>query len=201
MFLQRSAIALSRRSVVTPVVQRTVVQRQRSILSWFRRDEKSAKAAEPTSEKPVKRMVPFHEVRTEEDLLPPGAKPGTIPTDLEQATGLERLEILGKMEGVDVFDMRPLDASRMGTLDNPIMVNSFGDEQYAGCTGFPADSHWVVWLVMSRERPVGRCPQCGNVLKMNYVGPPDDPHAHDEHDEHKWVEPKTFADYVRPEYR
>lgn len=126
-----------------------------------------------------------------------------------------------------------------GTLDNPIMVNSFGDEQYAGCTGFPADSHWVVWLVvclhflsflpsltyhvhplpptipvkprqlipgftrsqMSRERPVGRCPQCGNVLKMNYVGPPDDPHAHDEHDEHKWVEPKTFADYVRPEYR
>lgn len=35
-----------------------------------------------------------------------------------------------------------------GTLDNPIMVNSFGDEQYAGCTGFPADSHWVIWLVV-----------------------------------------------------
>ena len=39
-----------------------------------------------------------------------------MPTDLEQATGLERLEILGKTEGVDVFDMRPLDASRKGTL-------------------------------------------------------------------------------------
>lgn len=37
---------------------------------------------------------------------------------------------------------------RTGTLDNPIMVNSFGDEQYAGCTGYPADSHWVVWLVV-----------------------------------------------------
>jgi hypothetical protein len=34
--------------------------------------------------------------------------------DIEQATGLERLEILGKMEGVDIFDMRPLDATRVG---------------------------------------------------------------------------------------
>jgi cytochrome c oxidase subunit 5b len=38
-----------------------------------------------------------------------------MPTDLEQSTGLERLEILGKMQGVDVFDMSPLDASRKGT--------------------------------------------------------------------------------------
>jgi hypothetical protein len=37
-----------------------------------------------------------------------------VPSDLEQATGLERLEILGKMEGVDIFDMKPLDASRKG---------------------------------------------------------------------------------------
>lgn len=55
------------------------------------------------------------EIKTEADLLAPGAAPGTIPTDLEQATGLERLEILGKMEGVDIFDMKPLDASRTGT--------------------------------------------------------------------------------------
>lgn len=54
------------------------------------------------------------EVKSEADLLPPGAAPGTIPTDLEQATGLERLEILGKMQGVDIFDMKPLDASRKG---------------------------------------------------------------------------------------
>ena len=132
-------------------------------------------------------MLP--EVKSEEDLLPPGAPPGSVPTDLEQATGLERLEILGKMQGVDIFDMRPLDASRkgmrsapdahyeqfwswensmcyttlgnsftcrntkapllIGTLDNPIMVRSFGDEQYAGCTGYPADSHWTIWLTVS----------------------------------------------------
>jgi cytochrome c oxidase subunit 5b len=55
------------------------------------------------------------EIKTEEDLIPPGAQPGTVPTDAEQSTGLERLEILGKMQGIDVFDMRPLDASRLGT--------------------------------------------------------------------------------------
>jgi len=138
-----------------------------------------------------------------EDLLPPGAPAGTVPSDLNQAVGLERLEILGKMQGVDVFDMRPLDASRKGTLDNPIMVNSFGDEQFAGCTGFPADSHIVKWCTMSRDRPIERCPECGNVYKMNYVGPQDDPHDHAHHEDghHNYEEPKTFADFVRPEYR
>lgn len=69
------------------------------------------------------------EVKTEEDLIGPGAIPGTIPTDYEQATGLERLEILGKMEGVDVFDTGPLDASRRGTMETPIVVQSFGEER------------------------------------------------------------------------
>lgn len=47
-----------------------------------------------------------------DDLLAPGAAPGTVPTDLEQATGLERLEILGKMQGIDVFDMKPLESRK-----------------------------------------------------------------------------------------
>lgn len=56
----------------------------------------------------------YIEIKGESDLLAPGAKPGTIPTDIEQATGLERLELIGKMQGIDIFDMRPLDASRKG---------------------------------------------------------------------------------------
>ena len=151
-----------------------------------------------------------------------------------------------------------------GTLDNPIVVNSAGDEQFAGCTGYPADSHWTIWCLvrppsplipsfplpsyssptltclrqtslppthlpeptfpknkqkptnqptdkktkkkqMTRERPVERCGECGSVYRMEYIGPPDDPHAHDDHgDGHghqKHEEPKTLADYVRPEYR
>ncbi|KAJ5156207.1 Cytochrome c oxidase subunit 4 [Penicillium capsulatum] len=54
------------------------------------------------------------EIKVEDDLIPPGAKPGTVPTDFVQATGLERLELIGKMQGIDIFDMRPLDASRKG---------------------------------------------------------------------------------------
>lgn len=54
------------------------------------------------------------EIKVEDDLIPPGAKPGTVPTDYLQATGLERLELIGKMQGIDIFDMRPLDASRKG---------------------------------------------------------------------------------------
>ena len=37
----------------------------------------------------------------------------------------------------------------LGTLDDPIMVNSFGDEQYCGCTGCPADSHSTKWITVS----------------------------------------------------
>ncbi|CZS97247.1 hypothetical protein WAI453_008508 [Rhynchosporium graminicola] len=198
MFLSRPAFAAVRRAAVSPMIKRSFTS------SIVRREAPKAAstAASGSSAGQIKR---FEEIRSEDDLMGPGAAPGTIPTDLEQATGLDRLEILGKMQGVDIFDMKPLDASRLGTLDNPIVVKSFGDEQYAGCTGFPADSHNVIWLTMSRERPVERCPECGNVLKMEYVGPQEDPHAHDAHGHgdhgHAYEEPKTFADFVRPEYR
>jgi len=35
-----------------------------------------------------------------------------------------------------------------GTLEDPIIVKSQGDEQYAGCTGYPADSHVTIWLTV-----------------------------------------------------
>ncbi|KAI9804823.1 MAG: Cytochrome c oxidase subunit 4 [Sarcosagium campestre] len=173
MFLHRTAITAAKRAAFHPSIKRSFTT------SFIRH------------------------VTSEEDLIPPGAPPGTVPTDLEQATGLERLEILGKMQGIDVFDMKPLDASRKGTLDNPIIVKSFGEEQYAGCTGYPADSHVTLWLAMSRDRPLERCSECGNCIKMEYVGPPDDPHAHDHgHGDHghAYEEPKTMADYVKREY-
>jgi len=103
---------------------------------------------------------------------------------------------------------------QIGTIDNPITVNSFGDEQYIGCTGCPVDSHVVVWLIASRDRPVTRCIECGSVYKMEYVGPEDDGHGHGHgheeahagdhghgHDHHVYEEPKTMADYLKPEYR
>lgn len=56
----------------------------------------------------------------------------------------------------------------------------------------------LTWVQMSRERPVERCPECGSVYKMNYVGAQDDHHGHGHH--HGFEEPKTLADYVKPEY-
>ena len=53
---------------------------------------------------------------------------------------------------------------------------------------------------MDRERPIERCPECGSVYKMDYVGA-----EHDHHDDHhhgpEHPEPKTFADFIKPEYR
>ena len=53
-----------------------------------------------------------------------GAKPGQVPTDENQSTGLERLQVLGAIEGVEVFDLKPLDSSRIGTLADPVKVFS-----------------------------------------------------------------------------
>ncbi|KAM0804369.1 cytochrome c oxidase subunit VB-domain-containing protein [Usnea florida] len=207
MLLRRSFLATGRRLTAKPIIP---VAPRPFTTSVVRR---AAEDGDPMPGEPDKKMVAFEDIKSEKDLLPPGAEPGTVPTDLDQSTGLERFEILGKMQGIDVFDMKPLDASRKGTklasstLDNPIVVNSAGDEQFAGCTGYPADSHVVLWLNMSRDRPVERCTECGSVYRMEYIGPPDDPHAHHGHGEehgdghHGYEEPKTFADYVRPEYR
>ncbi|KAF2273115.1 cytochrome c oxidase polypeptide IV [Westerdykella ornata] len=192
MFLQRSAVAAVRRAAPRAAARRTFVS------SIVRRD---ASKENPPSSGPRSLLEGYkklEDIKTTEDLLPPGAKPGTVPTDLEQATGLERLEILGKMQGIDVFDMKPLDSSRVGTLEDPIVVNSAGEEQYVGCTGCPADSHQVLWITLTREEPVARCMECGSAYKMHYIGPPDDPHAH--HAENAYPRPKNMADFIKPEY-
>jgi len=54
-----------------------------------------------------------------------GAATGSVPTDEEQATGLERFELEHKLAGQDAFDMTPLQADRMGTTKEPIKVLSY----------------------------------------------------------------------------
>ncbi|CCF57289.1 hypothetical protein KAFR_0C02960 [Kazachstania africana CBS 2517] len=109
------------------------------------------------------------DVNGPETLVGPGAKEGTVPTDLDQATGLERLELLGKLEGIDIFDTKPLDSSRKGTMKDPILVDSYDDYRYVGCTGSPAGSHTVMWLKPTVNQ-VARCWECGSVYKLNPVG-------------------------------
>lgn len=102
-------------------------------------------------------------------LLGPGAKPGTVPTDLEQSTGLERLQVLGKMEGIDVFTREP-DWSKRGTMKDPVMVPSLATERIVGCTGYPPEEHRPLWLTLHNDGKKGRCPECGNVYQMQFIG-------------------------------
>ena len=83
-------------------------------------------------------------------------------------------------------------------MDDPIMVNSAGDEQYVGCTGYPVDSHSVLWITLTREEPKSRCMECGSVYEMKYIGPQDDGHGH--HAENLYPKPKNMADFLKPEY-
>ncbi|EJF64527.1 cytochrome c oxidase polypeptide IV [Dichomitus squalens] len=106
-----------------------------------------------------------------------GAKPGEVPTDENQSTGLERLQILGAIEGVEVFDLKPLDSSRIGTLVDPIKVFSLEPERLVGCTGSPAESHELLWFNLTREKN-RRCPECGSVYALDFQG---SEHAHAHH--------------------
>jgi cytochrome c oxidase subunit 5b len=87
-------------------------------------------------------------------------------------------------------------------MEEPITVNAAGNEQYVGCTGYPVDSHGVLWITLTREEPKSRCMECGSVYEMHYVGPADDAHGdHDHHHaENKYPRPKNMADFLKPEY-
>jgi len=115
-----------------------------------------------------------------------GAKPGEIPTDESQSTGLDRVQVLGLLEGVDVFDLEPLDSSRIGTLADPIKVFSADSERIVGCTGSPADSHDLLWFSVTTEKP-SRCSECGSAYVIDFapeaavvseVAPQEPAHAH-----------------------
>lgn len=83
----------------------------------------------PTKSKAVVRLLSTTSTRLSggaepPTLIGPGDKPGQVPSDELQATGLERLELLAEMQGLSAFDEEPLDSSRLGTLDDPIKVFS-----------------------------------------------------------------------------
>jgi len=59
------------------------------------------------------------------------------------------MELLCKDCEPDRYGLMELCLHRcIGTVDNPVLVKSAGDEQYVGCTGVPADSHTVWWLTV-----------------------------------------------------
>ncbi|KAM0750934.1 putative cytochrome c oxidase polypeptide iv mitochondrial precursor [Meredithblackwellia eburnea MCA 4105] len=106
-----------------------------------------------------------------------GGKAGEVPTDLEQATGLERFELLYKMKGEEAFSTEPLEVTRLGTLESPIEVFSLDNTRIIGCTGFPVDSHDTILFTINKDKPT-RCPECGGAYKVDYHGLPEGDHGH-----------------------
>ncbi len=81
-----------------------------------------------------------------------GSRVGQVANDEQQATGLERYELLGKLQGVEVFDMEPLKMDRPGTTENPIKVMSMVSRDASiagtGCAGTQQDEdagHSLLW--------------------------------------------------------
>mmetsp|Transcript_6144 Transcript_6144/g.6080 ORF Transcript_6144/g.6080 Transcript_6144/m.6080 type:complete len:156 (+) Transcript_6144:46-513(+) len=130
----------------------------------------------PQSNVAAKTAVNLSEVTGPDgSLIGPGAKEGTIPTDLDQATGLERFEILGKMEGIDVFDMENPVFEGSGSMKDPYLVPTYMGYRYVGCKGKGGDDHKPYWMKVEEGKP-GRCWQCGNVYAAKYLGEPGHQH-------------------------
>lgn len=167
--------------MIAPVFRRTLMVARPAIRSAARPAFRNFAAAAFLRNKEVaKTAQSLAEVEGPETLISTGAAEGTVPTDLEQETGLARLELLGIREGIDVFDRRPLDASRTGTTANPILVDSYENYRYVGCTGSPAGSHPVQWLKPTTEK-ISRCWECGSVYAINDLSVPVEGDGHGHH--------------------
>jgi len=113
-------------------------------------------------------------------LVGPGAARGEVPSSLDQSTGLERMQLLGLLQDIDIFDSKPLMIDHLGTIEDPVWVPSLYPSRMIGCTGFPQDSHDIQWFEArvgvdpetGRPNPFGdgvrRCYECGCVYQLDY---------------------------------
>lgn len=121
----------------------------------------------------------IYDIKSTEDLFGPGPKDGEVPTEYDQATGAARLEFLGKMAGIDVFDLGSCTPNRIGTPEDPIPVLSYDDYRFVGCGGIEGKNvHEIIYLRPTTEK-VSRCPECGQCYKISkVVGNSGHSHAH-----------------------
>nr|KAJ3418586.1 ATP-binding mismatch repair protein [Polyrhizophydium stewartii] len=114
-----------------------------------------------------------------EENVPGFREPGRVPTNYELASGAERFELLKQLKGEDPWeDLHPIVLTERGTVAKPTVVRGIDPERYVGCSGFPAESHEIVWLTVRPHGFVDRCPHCGNAFK--YIQEKLD-HSHDHH--------------------
>ncbi|KAG7498214.1 cytochrome c oxidase subunit 5B, mitochondrial-like [Solea senegalensis] len=92
-----------------------------------------------------------------------GMAAGGMPTDEEQATGLERIIMDAMKEGKDPYNMmKP--KSYSGTKEDPNIVPSITNKRIVGCI-CEEDNTSVVWFWI-HEGPAHRCPSCGSYYQL-----------------------------------
>ncbi|KAK9463574.1 cytochrome c oxidase subunit VB-domain-containing protein [Lipomyces oligophaga] len=164
-----SAARLAPRSLA--VASRVQASRAFSITALRAEEKKPADPAHTEVEETGPRVsLKLDEVTHELDLFGPGAAGDVVPSNFEQSTGLERLQLLADLEGIDLFDMeKGLPADRVGTIADPVILEVPVPQKYIGCTGVPAGSHEIEWMNATIHKP-SRCIECGSVYKLQFVG-------------------------------
>merc|ERR1712240_129934 len=88
---------------------------------------------------------------------------GGIPSDEEQATGLEKILIKTTREGTDPYSMmKPKEYA--GSKTDPHLVPSITNKRIVGCV-CEEDNTCVVWFWL-HEGEAQRCPSCGSHYKL-----------------------------------
>ncbi|XP_008421368.1 cytochrome c oxidase subunit 5B, mitochondrial-like [Poecilia reticulata] len=88
---------------------------------------------------------------------------GGIPTDEEQATGLEKVIMKAMKEGKDPYNMmKP--KSYAGSKNDPHLVPSITNKRVVGCI-CEEDNTAIIWFWLHEGEPQ-RCPSCGAHYKL-----------------------------------
>ncbi|XP_006893530.1 PREDICTED: cytochrome c oxidase subunit 5B, mitochondrial-like [Elephantulus edwardii] len=91
------------------------------------------------------------------------ASGGGVPTDDDQATGLEREVMTAARKGQDPYSMLAPKAAA-GTKEEPNLVPSINNKRTVGCI-CEEDSNVVIWFWL-RKGDAQRCPNCGTHYKL-----------------------------------
>ncbi|NP_001373327.1 cytochrome c oxidase subunit 5B1 [Danio rerio] len=88
---------------------------------------------------------------------------GGIPTDDEQATGLERIVMEASKKGLDPYNiLKPKEYA--GSKQDPHIVPSISTKRIVGCV-CEEDNTAVVWFWL-HQGEAQRCPSCGAYYKL-----------------------------------
>ena len=101
------------------------------------------------------------------------ANDGGIAKNEDQATGLEREEVLAELDGKDYFEGQLV--APFGTKESPVVVQSIFAERIVGCPGHcdqgdTTNFNEVQWFTVKEGSPYV-CPDCNQYFTLERIQP------------------------------